>query len=227
MSGRGRSERATRGRLERSCERLMRGKLQAALAGVELRLQRNWEETVRTRVRVLRLEGALSARPELRELIAAMPGPLRERPKEKKPFPQPVWSVEEGGGGGGEALEATPTGAGVTSRVRAAVGYLRAHPQVAAAEAARRFRLALGTVYASRAYKDLCVERGEDDVRHARRVHYSHTGAVQRALEYVAKRRPKSMNEVALAVNTSRSNLAHSTRFQVAWREYRTENGEL
>jgi hypothetical protein len=89
------------------------------------------------------------------------------------------------------------------------------------AEAARRQRVGLGAVYLSRAYRELCLERDVTDVRHLRRVHYGHTGGVQRALEYLATHAPQSLNEVALAANTSRTNLKQSTRFRVAWAEYR------
>ena len=193
--------------------------VQREMVLVEMRMGRMWEEIVRTRGRVVNLEGVLGERPEVREALKGLPGDLKRLSPETVPFPAPLWSQDRRGGRG-ELLEATPSGALVKGRAEEAVAYLEAHPEATVAEAARRCHVSAGAIYRSARYRDFRAARGLEDPRNRSWVQTGHTSGVERALEYLATHRPRTAREVALAVNTSPSNLTSSPRFQRAWGAY-------
>jgi hypothetical protein len=113
----------------------------------------------------------------------------------------------------------------VKGRAEEAVAYLEEHPEATVAEAARRGQVSAGAIYHSARYRDLRAARGLADPRDRSWLRQGHTGGVERALEYLATRQPRTAREVALAVNTSPSNLTSSPRFQRAWAAYLARRG--
>jgi hypothetical protein len=193
--------------------------VQREMVLVEMRMGRMWEEIVRTRGRVVNLEGVLGERPEVREALKGLPGDLKRLSPETVPFPAPLWSQDRQGGAD-ELLKATPSGALVKRRAEEAVAYLEAHPEATVAEAAQRCHVSAGAIYRSARYRDFRAARGLEDPRNRSWVQTGHTSGVERALEYLATHRPRTAREVALAVNTSPSNLTSSPRFRRAWAAY-------
>jgi hypothetical protein len=179
-------------------------------AAWELRMQRVWQETVRTRAFLENLTRLLSRRRELRKVLALAPAGLSRLSPDTTPFPEPVWSRSAGDAGSG-LLARTPTGGAFTTRVRGAVAWLDGHPDASAAEAARRFRVPRHNLYRAAAYRNRLSLHPLSQERASR---------LDRALAYLATHRPRSIAEVAKAVRTYPSNLSQSYRFREAWDPY-------
>ena len=190
----------------------------------EQRSLRVWQETVRTRTRVINLEAALARRPEIRRLIRSLPADLKRISVATVPFPEPLWSRGGGRGGGGkeegvDALLRTPTGAGTESRLGKALAYLARHPRATAEWVAQRYRVSAIVLRRSPRYREILMARGPRDARLTRWYESGRSGKVARALDLLGNGAWPSIRQLARAVGIAADNLQKSRRFRAAWEE--------
>jgi len=160
------------------------------------------DEVARLRVRELNLEAFISREPGWARKLREMPRDLKAMAPEVVPFDARAWER------GAPAAR---------TRIAAAVGWLREHPGLTAAAAARRFGVDRTNLLRSAHYRDYRFGQTGPARRWDRG---ERTGGVERALRYLASHRPKSIAQVARAAQVGPQVLCGTRRFREAWAEY-------